>query len=84
MIFSMQIGCIHFAGSAGSAPTDIKVILVIYHPGKGMFMGFIPNDQPNFFAAFKENINKQKQHHHEQQVRSKQVKRGSRVERESV
>ena len=38
-------GCVHFSGVPNC---DIKVLILLYSPGKKVFLGFIPNDQTNF------------------------------------
>ena len=49
------------------------MILVIYHPAKAQFMAFIPNDQVQFFNAFKKIIADQKKHQMLQQQQQNRV-----------
>jgi len=50
-------GCVHFSG----VPTcDVKVLILLYSPGKKVFLGFIPNDQTTFVERIREEIRKEK------------------------
>merc|ERR1719225_1510977 len=50
-------GCVHFSGVPNC---DIKVLILLYSPGKKVFLGFIPNDQTNFVERIREEIRKEK------------------------
>ena len=50
-------GCVHFSGAQNC---DVKVLILLYSPGKKVFLGFIPNDQTNFVERIREEIRKEK------------------------
>ena len=66
-------GCVHFSGVPNC---DVKVLILLYSPGKKVFLGFIPNDQTTFVERIREEIRKEKSkrdilakmNNHQQQV----------------
>ena len=50
-------GCVHFSGVQNC---DVKVLILLYSPGKKVFLGFIPNDQTTFVERIREEIRKEK------------------------
>ena len=50
-------GCVHFSGVTNC---DVKVLILLYSPGKKVFLGFIPNDQNTFVERIREEIRKEK------------------------
>jgi len=50
-------GCVHFSGVPNC---DVKVLILLYSPGKKVFLGFIPNDQNTFVERIREEIRKEK------------------------
>merc|ERR1711997_320448 len=50
-------GCVHFSGVPNC---DVKVLILLYSPGKKVFLGFIPNDQNTFVEKIREEIRKEK------------------------
>jgi len=50
-------GCVHFSGVQNC---DVKVLILLFSPGKKVFLGFIPNDQTTFVERIREEIRKEK------------------------
>jgi len=50
-------GCVHFSGVPNC---DVKVLILLYSPGKKVFLGLIPNDQNTFVERIREEIRKEK------------------------